>query len=401
MANIDKDLQQIQLLREGSKRLETAIKTERSGFARLPGVSVLIPSYRSVDTLSDSIRSLAEQTLSPREFEVIVVFNGEDDGSVELLDGLKQRYSHVSIRSFHNSVAGAGAARNLALKLSRFEFITFVDADDYFEPRFLENAFEHARHDAIVASPILNLSDDGSLDEENALNVRIQDRAGQTHCLTAVPWILGFNACKLIPSELLIGLNYLDHLPSGEDLVFFANLLANKHLEVVFPPQMKDAAYIRRMKDDSVSRQATTFDFNVRQRTLCIQALRAIEVGDEELPARQVLERAQLGFVRRYLEEFPEDLSRLEAVVSEIGFLDFPWSWLNEGVAEDLVIFYCFLPYSDTSVVVAAKAVAERAGGRCYLRGYVLPASAGRQPAVPLFAVVGQGNRNLRHTNLL
>jgi glycosyltransferase involved in cell wall biosynthesis len=37
-----------------------------------------------------------------------------------------------------------------------------------------------------------------------------------------------------------------------------------------------------------------------------------------------------------------------------------PWPAINKGKARDLAIAYCFMPYSDTSGVVAAKAISER-----------------------------------------
>lgn len=340
---------------------ERKVNSQSNRLPLLHGVSVITPSYRSVDTLGETLRSLAAQTLAKDEFEIIVVLNGEDDGTRSMLHSLASDLGEVTIRIIENSRSSAGAARNLALKLARFDHVTFVDADDLVAPRFLETMLQSAEEGAsIVASPIVNLDSDGNFDAENSLNQRIMENSGKTLPLAAVPWLLGFNACKLVPTSLVSALNYREDLPSGEDLVFFANLLADSELKAVFPENADQAEYIRRLKDNSVSRQTESFEFNVRQRVMCIQALRDIDVPLETLPARVALERAQASFVRRYLENHVTEVEKLEQLLGDIAFVDFPWSWLNEGKARDLAISYCFLPYADTSAVVAAKALAER-----------------------------------------
>lgn len=351
----------LDVYRSELKKYERIISRQSHRLPLQHGVSVITPSYKSVDTLGETLSSLAAQTLPKDHFEIIVVLNGEDDGSRKMLSEWRDDFADMEIRVVENCKASAGAARNLALKLVRFEHVTFVDADDLVAPRFLETMLEAAASEKlIVASPIVNLDADGTLDSENALNQRIAENRGQTRPLAELPWLLGFNACKLVPTSLIAELSYREELPSGEDLVFFANLLAFSDLQVVFPEWLEQSEYVRRMKDNSVSRQSESFEFNVRQRVLCLQALREIDLPSHTLPARTALERAQASFVRRYLESHPSEVEQLEQLLADLAFVDFPWSWLNEGKARDLAISYCFLPYADTSAVVAAKALAER-----------------------------------------
>lgn len=349
---------------ERRKRLERAQRAASQTISTsyyLPGVSVIVPAFKAESTIETTLSSLLTQTLEFKSYEVIVVFNGEPDGSVEIVTRLAEQHPEFNVRVFHNSKKGAGAARNVALNLVRFENITFVDADDYLGPDFLAEGLENMPVEpAIVAFPIHNLDEYGEIDTENTLNQRIASMRGRYISVSEVPWLLGFNACKLVPTSLLVSHRYREDLKSGEDLVFFANLLGTSGLKVVFPESSNRAAYVRRLSGNSVSRQATSFEFNVKQRVECVAALRRIEMVGEAKKARIQLERAQVSFILKYLEEHPDEKSALDALLIDMQFLDFPWNWINDGKARHLAFSYCFLPYADTSAVVAAKALAER-----------------------------------------
>lgn len=342
-------------------RIEHGSQSSSLGPHFIPGVSVIVPCYKSAQTIEETLTSLYQQTLKFEDYEVIVVFNGEDDGSVGIAREFADSHPEFNLRLFFNSKASAGAARNVGMNLVRHANVTFVDADDSVEAKFLETALDAMPIEhGVVASPIHNLDPNGELDTTNSLNERIRARYGETTTISEVPWLLGFNACKLVSSELLAELRYREDLRSGEDLVFFASLLSNDGLKVVFPESDKDAAYIRRLSDNSVSRQAQSFDFNVKQRVECLAALREIEVPAISKNARIMLERAQVSFVKRYLDDYPEDADELDDLLVTMSFVDFPWNWINDGKARDLAFSYCFVPYADTSGVIAAKAIAER-----------------------------------------
>ncbi|APT82183.1 glycosyltransferase [Corynebacterium ammoniagenes] len=352
---------EIDIKRDRFERIERRAANSSLTVRYLPGVSVIVPCHQAVGTLGQTLQSLYSQSVDFEEFEVIMVLNGADDGSSKLVSDFASQHPEMNLRVYHNSRLGAGAARNVGLNMVRHKYTTFVDADDFVEKHFLKNALEAMpSHAAIVASPIHNLDTLGRLDSENTLNLRYEEYRGKTVPVAEVPWLLGFNACKLVPSELLVERRYREDLVSGEDLVFFSTLLSLENLSVVFPSSTDGAAYVRRLSQNSVSRKAPSFDFNVKQRVQCMAALNAIDVTGESKKALIMLQRAQASFVKKYLEQNPIDVDRLDALLVEMAFVDFPWNWLNDGKARDLVFSYYFVPYADTSAVIAAKAIAER-----------------------------------------
>jgi glycosyltransferase involved in cell wall biosynthesis len=61
-----------------------------------------------------------------------------DDGSTDGSDHVVQRISDHRIRVINQSNAGVSAARNRGTLESKYEYLAFLDADDFWEPTFLE-----------------------------------------------------------------------------------------------------------------------------------------------------------------------------------------------------------------------------------------------------------------------
>lgn len=106
-------------------------------------VSVVIPVYNAEEYLRECLDSLLAQTLS--DFEVICVDDGSTDGSMEILSeygACDERFQTIS-----RTNSGAGAARNAGIEIARGEYLLFLDADDFAEPRLLEAAYRQCKAD--------------------------------------------------------------------------------------------------------------------------------------------------------------------------------------------------------------------------------------------------------------
>ena len=97
--------------------------------------TAIIPVFNAEDYIARAIRSVLEQTM-PAE-EILVVDDGSTDNSAHVVSqfGSKVRY-------LYQINAGASAARNLAIREARSEWVAFLDADDVWKPDRLERQFE-------------------------------------------------------------------------------------------------------------------------------------------------------------------------------------------------------------------------------------------------------------------
>lgn len=92
-------------------------------------ISIIIPVYNMEEYLDICLESLLSQTLN--EVEVIFVDDGSTDKSVEKLKTYIEKYNNI--RLLCQKHKGVSAARNLGIRHSSGDYITFVDADDYVE----------------------------------------------------------------------------------------------------------------------------------------------------------------------------------------------------------------------------------------------------------------------------
>ena len=114
-----------------------------------PLVSVVIPVFNAEAYIPGCIACLEAQTLA--DFEVIFVDDGSSDHSHSLLETAAQNDSRFRLISAPHQ--NAGAARNIGLKAARGKYISFLDADDSFEPSLLKEAsdlLDHTRADIAV-----------------------------------------------------------------------------------------------------------------------------------------------------------------------------------------------------------------------------------------------------------
>jgi glycosyltransferase involved in cell wall biosynthesis len=101
-------------------------------------VSVIIPVYNEETYLVQCLQSILEQSL--KNIEIICVDDGSSDRSVELIEKFQKKDSRI--RLIRQKNAGGGAARNRGALAARGEYLSFLDADDYFEPTMLEKMAE-------------------------------------------------------------------------------------------------------------------------------------------------------------------------------------------------------------------------------------------------------------------
>jgi len=95
-----------------------------------PLVSVIIPTYNRAESVRRAVASVLAQTFG--DFELIVVDDGSNDRTQEVLTGVDDRLLLIV-----QERAGVSAARNRGLSAARGGLIAFLDSDDYWRPEKL------------------------------------------------------------------------------------------------------------------------------------------------------------------------------------------------------------------------------------------------------------------------
>jgi len=134
-------------------------------YTKKPLVSVIIPCYNGEKFIGEAIESVLNQTY--QNFEIIIVDDGSTDGSRSVI---KPFLNDPRIKLVeHGQNRGIPAARNTGIKMSKGEFIAFLDQDDLWLPEKLERqiaVFEHSPPDVgLVFSNINTINSKGIVKE--------------------------------------------------------------------------------------------------------------------------------------------------------------------------------------------------------------------------------------------
>jgi tetratricopeptide (TPR) repeat protein len=118
-----------------ARRYRARRRVRNDAPAAAPLVSIVIASYRHARYIEQALRSVYRQ--SYRNIEIIVVDDGSDDGSPELI-GRCLGESPFPQRFVSRGHRGAAATLNEAASLATGAFVGFLNADDWLHPERIE-----------------------------------------------------------------------------------------------------------------------------------------------------------------------------------------------------------------------------------------------------------------------
>lgn len=95
-----------------------------------PLLSVIIPVYKVENYLQRCLDSIINQTY--KNLEIILVDDGSPDNSGKICDEYAQKDRRIKV--IHQKNKGLSGARNSGLKISKGEYLAFLDSDDWIEP---------------------------------------------------------------------------------------------------------------------------------------------------------------------------------------------------------------------------------------------------------------------------
>ncbi|MEK6328544.1 MAG: bifunctional polysaccharide deacetylase/glycosyltransferase family 2 protein [Actinomycetota bacterium] len=137
-----------------------------------PPVSVIVPAFNEAAGIERAVRSLAGGDYPAHE--VVVVDDGSDDGTAELVEGL----GLASVRVIRQPNAGKAAALSTGMAATSAEVIVTVDADTVFEEQTLRRLVEPFADSEVGAV---------------AGNTKVGNRRGLLGRWQHIDYVIGFN----------------------------------------------------------------------------------------------------------------------------------------------------------------------------------------------------------------
>lgn len=208
-------------------------------------VTIIIPCYNAEEFVGEAIESALNQTYA--NTEIIIVNNGSDDNTEQVLTKYKLTYPNLITTDEHKK--GACAARNKGLSIANGDYIQFLDADDLLVQDKLEQQVailnrepelpDFIAAESIVITPPLQKTITLSIDrEENLWYGLMTGRLGNT-------------CSNLFKKTSLIAIGgWNEQIRSSQEADLMYRLLKN-NAKVIF--DYNNRAIIRRINESSIS----------------------------------------------------------------------------------------------------------------------------------------------------
>ena len=250
----------------------------------MPVISVIVPVFNGEKTISETIRSILNQTF--QDLEILIINDGSTDNTLEILSEFEDE--RIKIFSYENG--GLPVARNRGIEQSSGDFVTFLDADDLWEPEKLEEQLKSLRHNPKAG---VSYSWTSFIDENSQFLYAWEPvyYSGDVYPDLLLRNFISSGSNIMIKRSVIEKAGYFDpNLKSVEDWDYYLRLAALCEFAVV--PKY----HILYRK----SSQSMTAKVDVMEETNLFVIERAFKNAPREL---QHLKRKTLGYAYRYISK--------------------------------------------------------------------------------------------------
>lgn len=204
-------------------------------------VDIIVPVYNSSKTIDKCIGSLLNQ--SYKNINIIIVDDGSTDETLVKCEILKEMDERIQILSKENG--GVSSARNKGMDISKADFISFVDSDDFVEIDYIEtlikNLIETNSDISYCMNNDKNASTKNDVLEISSDNYNFFDRFAKN-----VVW------GSIYKRKIICNLRFDESLKIGEDSLFNASAIRNSEKIVI----TKKGLYNYVLSENSVTKKA-------------------------------------------------------------------------------------------------------------------------------------------------
>lgn len=127
--------------------------------------SIIVPNYNEEKYIKRCLESIFTQTIDKLKYEVIVIDDGSNDSSIEIV-------KQYNVKILNSNRLGAGGARNKGIEVAKGKYIILLDGDDYlYKNDVLEKLDKELENQDIVFVKYKQiLGQEEKIVEENNLN---------------------------------------------------------------------------------------------------------------------------------------------------------------------------------------------------------------------------------------
>ena len=191
-------------------------------------ISIIIPTYNTGLLLHRTISSIENQSLGFNEMEIILVDDGSNRETLDLIKYYANNYANIKAIFLNNNTGSSGTPRNVGIYNAAADYIMFLDHDDFFEFDALEKLYlkiMSSKSDVVFGTySVINNSNLTNILFSNEKHGHFNS-IEENENLIAVPppsiWT------KLFNKQFILDNNILFPTILGEDAIFMSKVLLN------------------------------------------------------------------------------------------------------------------------------------------------------------------------------
>lgn len=185
-------------------------------------LSIIIPCFNVSKYIVSCLDSIKTQ-LEKIEYEIILIDDKSTDNTLEIInDYIKNNKINIKLL-INEKNSGAGYSRNKAVKEAKYDYISFIDADDYLDDNFYDEMFQNINEDNLDVI----VSDFNIIYEDNTPSVVASGCDGKINKINMINTGFAASPCnKIIRKELLIKYPFAEGI-MNEDIASIIAILAN------------------------------------------------------------------------------------------------------------------------------------------------------------------------------
>ena len=155
-------------------------------------ISIIVPVYNVGELLYKCINSIRNQSYT--NLEILLIDDGSTDCSGELCEVMAKKDNRIKV--IHKKNGGLSSARNLGVKVSKGDFVQFIDSDDWISPNMIEELYKAINYNladiaicGIIMSDNINETPMEWYNENTVLSMnQAMDALIENHRLTSHAW---------------------------------------------------------------------------------------------------------------------------------------------------------------------------------------------------------------------
>lgn len=120
-------------------------------------ITVITAAFNAEKFIEKTINSVIDQSIGFSNIEYIIVNDCSTDNTEQILKKYAKNYKNICVVSLKNNTGTPGTPRNIGIELATGKYVTFLDADDWLDPKGLEtlyNILEETGDDYVVGKTI-------------------------------------------------------------------------------------------------------------------------------------------------------------------------------------------------------------------------------------------------------